>query len=50
MSQEELIKNIEVLEKWYEMSIINLKQYYKLKSNLIDYFMNKPFSSEDLPF
>ena len=50
MSQEELFKNIEILEKWLEMSIINLKQYYKLKSNLIDCFMNKPFSSEDLPF
>lgn len=50
MSQEELFKNIEILEKWYEMSIINLQQYYKLKSNLIDCFLKKPFSAEDLPF
>ena len=50
MSEEELIKNIEVLDKWFEMNIINLKQYYKLKSNLIDCYLKKPFSSEDLPF
>ena len=50
MNEEELIKNIEVIDKWFEMNIINLKQYYKLKSNLIDCYLKKPFSCEDLPF
>lgn len=53
MSQEEFFNYLEILEKWYELNIVNISQYMRLKSNLCDVFTNKtkiiPDDSE-LPF
>lgn len=48
MNQEELFNNLDVLEKWYELNIVNLEEYMKLKSNVIDIFRHK--LNEELPF
>lgn len=50
MEQEEFFK---YLEKWYELDIVNMTQYLKLKSNLCDVFTNKSKNipdNSDLPF
>ena len=53
MEQEEFFNYLEILEKWYEMDIVNLTQYMTLKSNLCDVFTNKSKNisdNSDLPF
>lgn len=53
MKQEEFFNYLEILEKWYELDIVNMTQYLKLKSNLCDVFTNKSKNISDnseLPF
>ena len=53
LEQEEFFNYLEILEKWYELNIVNFSQYFKLKSNLCDVFANKLKNIPDdsnLPF
>lgn len=52
MEKEEFFNYLEILEKWYELDIVNMTEYLKLKSNLCDVFINKLKISDnsDLPF
>ena len=53
MEQEEFFNYLEILEKWFELNIINTTEYLKLKSNLCDVFTNKLkyiSDNSDLPF
>lgn len=53
MEQEEFFKYLEILEKWYELEIVNFTEYMKLKSKLCDVFTNKSKNISDnseLPF
>lgn len=49
---EELFRDIETLENWYNNSIINLEEYLKIKSNIVDFYKPKNETTEenDLPF
>lgn len=36
-----LFDNLEILEKWFVNGVVKLDDYFKLKSNLVDYYVNK---------
>ena len=41
MNQEELFKNLKILEEFYNKEFVDLQQYYEIKSNIIDNFLEK---------
>lgn len=48
-----LFDNLEILEKWFTNGVVKLDDYFKLKSNLVDYYVNKKKENKDdgdLPF
>ena len=49
---EALFKEMLILENWYNNGIINLEDYLKIKSNIVDYYKpkNKQTDVDDLPF
>lgn len=49
---EHLFKDIAVLENWYDNGIINLEDYLKIKSNIVDFYKPKTetYESNELPF
>lgn len=52
MSIEAMFSLIESIEQMYKIDIINLEDYYKLKSNIVDKYqeLNKKQCNEELPF
>ena len=52
MTQDEFFEYLHTLEKWYNLNILNLSDYMKIKSNIVDVFMNntKKQDDDDLPF
>lgn len=48
---EELFKDIDKLEEFFDKNFITLEDYFKIKSNIIDYYKPIKNSEEDnLPF
>lgn len=48
---EEMFKNIDILEDFYNKGFINIEEYLKIKSNIIDFYKNKENKDDgDLPF
>ena len=47
---EYMFKNLDILESWFNNGIINLDQYFKIKSSIIDYYRPKKEENGDLPF
>ena len=49
---EELFNDLDFLEKLFTKGIINLEDYFKIKSSLVDYHKNNLNKSndDDLPF
>lgn len=50
---EDLFDNLEILEKWFNNGVVKLDDYFILKSNLVDYYVNKKKENKDdgdLPF
>lgn len=41
MSHEELFNYLEKLEEFFEKDFINLEEYYKIKSRIVDYFIEQ---------
>lgn len=41
MSNEEFFDYLEKLEEFYEKDIIKLEEYYKIKSRIVDYFIEQ---------
>ena len=47
---EKMFKELDILESFYNRNIINLEEYFKIKSSLIDSYRPKPEQNDDLPF
>lgn len=49
---EELFRDIDKLEEFFNKNFIALEEYMKIKSNIVDYYKSKIKYSEedDLPF
>ena len=49
---EDLFKDIDKLEEFFNKKFITLEEYMKIKSNIVDYYKPKFKNSEydDLPF
>lgn len=50
---EDLFKDIDKLEEFYNKNFITLEEYMKIKSNIVDYYKSQFKYSEDdndLPF
>lgn len=49
---EEMFKNIDILEDFYNKGFINIEEYYKIKSNIIDFYKKYKENKDDgdLPF
>lgn len=50
---EELFKDLDILEEWYNKNYITLEMYMKIKSNICDYYKEKRDSKKEegnLPF
>lgn len=48
-----LFDNLQILENWFDNGIVKLDEYLRLKSNLVDYYVNKKKENKengDLPF
>ena len=47
---EDMFKEIEILERWFNNGIVNLEQYYRIKSNIVDFYNPRDNTEGDLPF
>lgn len=49
---EELFKDIDKLEEFFNKNFITLEEYMKIKSNIVDYYKSefKYSTEDDLPF
>lgn len=49
---EDLFKDIDKLEEFFNKNFVNLEEYMKIKSNIVDYYKSefKYSDEEDLPF
>lgn len=49
---EQLFKDLEVLEKWYNSSILNIDEYFQIKSSIVDFYNPKKQENKEneLPF
>ena len=47
---EQLFKELEFIESLYNRNIINLEEYFKIKSSIVDYYKPKEDNKGDLPF
>lgn len=44
-------RDLQILENWYNNSIINLEEYFKIKSSIVDFYLKHKENEEgDLPF
>lgn len=47
---EDMFKEIETLQCWFNNGIVNLEQYYQIKSNIVDFYKPCDNTEGDLPF
>jgi hypothetical protein len=49
---EKMFDDLEILERWYKSSIINIDEYFKIKSSIVDFYnpKKKQNNEDDLPF
>lgn len=47
---ENLFRNLDILESWYNLNIIDLDEYLRIKSNIVDVYRNEPKEDNKLPF
>lgn len=49
----DMFNDIDKLEDWYKKDIISIKEYFSIKSAIVDYYRNlniKTYENDDLPF
>lgn len=49
---DKMFRDLEIIENWFNNGILNLDEYYKIKSNIVDFYKPKTEKKQDeeLPF
>ena len=47
-----MFKELDILERWYNLNFVNVEQYFQIKSSIVDFYRpkNKETKEGEMPF